>query len=403
MVNKMSKKRKLIVFAITLALMGIVIYGHNSIYSVEPFFSLYISNPEAPVEDLPGKQYDPLRFILAYAPVALDAKKRIYILGRKGGKAKILLLNQRGEIERIITPRLKDGRFLKGCSLFSISPSGNHIWTGEWEKSGVHRITVHDDKGNPKQDWLISGYATVELLLNSYSEYGAYVIASDVACFHFEIGKKEPQEFKIPESIRPLYPIFFHDGRYWGMSEFGWLIQQIGEPKSKKQIAKPETKEDLFGIATWSPKEGLRLVSEIEFPRRMNIQWVDEKGNFYDYVGGYRSIRLPSFLKRFPFLVRMLKAFGISEDVSKPIPPKILIFSPKGKILDVVPLFSIIRPRTGGKLKYGQLVKVDETGIYLEVVRVSEGREWWVEEYHIVRIVRKPRWKVWWERLIKRD
>ena len=332
----------------------------------------------------------------------MDAQKHIYILGRKEGKTKILVLNQQGRIERIITPRLKGGHFLKECALFSVSPSGNHIWTVKWEGGSVHRITVHDREGEYKADWLISGSATVQMLINTYSEHGAYVVSSDVAVFRFEIGVKEPQEFQSP--LLFFLPIFFRDGRYWGTEELNLLIQQISKLGSKKQISKPEIKGGLFGVATWSPKEGVQLVSATGFPRRMNIQWIDEQGNFYDYVWGHRSIHLPSFLKQFPFLVRVLKAFGISEDVSKPIPPKILIFSPDGKLLDVVPLYTIntiIRPKRGEKLRYGQLVKVDETGIYLEVVRVNETKEWFVREYRIVKIVKKPRWKVWWERLIK--
>ena len=397
MVNKMSKKRKFIAFTVISTLTGIIIYGHSSIHLVEPFFSVLLSHPEAPIERLHGKQYDPLRATRVYAPVALDAKKRIYIAGSKGGKTQVLVLNRQGEIERIFTPRLKGGRFSRWCALFSVSPSGNRIWTVEWEKVGIHRITVHDRYGKPEAEWLISGYATVELLINAYSEYGAYLFASDVACFRFEIGKKEPQEFKIPENFRPLYPIFFRDGRYWGMSELDWLIQRIGASEFKKQMAKSETQKDSYGIVTWSPQEGLQLVSAIGFPRRMNIQWIDEKGNFYDYLWGHHFIHLPSFLTKIPVLVRILKAFGIYEGAVKPIPPKILIFSPKGKLLDVVPLFAVIRPKEGEKLEYGQLVKVDETGIYLEVERVSEPRE-----YRIVKIVKKPRWRVWWEKLTKR-
>ena len=57
-------------------------------------------------------------------------------------------------------------------------------------------------------------------------------------------------------------------------------------------------------------------------------------------------------------------------------------------------LSSVLRPRRGENLEYGQLVKVDEKGIFLEVEKVNEPRE-----YRIVRIVKKRRWQVWWETL----
>jgi hypothetical protein len=68
----------------------------------------------------------------------------------------------------------------------------------------------------------------------------------------------------------------------------------------------------------------------------------------------------------------------------------IRVFSPRGELKEVIYLWQIIRPQRGEKLKYGQLVKVDEKGIYWEVGKVNEPRE-----YRIVRLVKKRRWQVW--------
>jgi len=43
------------------------------------------------------------------------------------------------------------------------------------------------------------------------------------------------------------------------------------------------------------------------------------------------------------------------------------------------------------------LVKVDDKGIYWEVGKVNEPRE-----YRIVRIVKKRRWQIWWDALRSR-
>ncbi|MCS7192123.1 MAG: hypothetical protein NZ937_03960 [Armatimonadetes bacterium] len=330
------------IFVVILTFVGFVVYACSLVPASELFFCIPLTAPEAPVSALRGGHY-PLRNIHVRTPVTVDAKGRIYIVGSKDGKVQVVVVNKLGRIERVITPHWRDSRFLQWSFHISVSPSGNRIWTIEWDKDIsakkiVHRVSVHDREGKPEGEWLISGYGTSELLLNACSEHGAYVIASDVVCFYFEIEQKKPQEFEIPESFRPIYPIFFHDGKYWGMNKFDQLTQQIGEPESKKRIAKPEGRRNLFGIVTWSPQEGVQLISAVGFPARMNIQWIDEQGNFYDYRWGHYSVHLPSFLTRIPILIKMLKAFGIYEKVLKPISPQILIFSPKGKLLDVVPL-----------------------------------------------------------------
>ncbi|MDW8026733.1 MAG: hypothetical protein RMK18_12870, partial [Armatimonadota bacterium] len=74
------------------------------------------------------------------------------------------------------------------------------------------------------------------------------------------------------------------------------------------------------------------------------------------------------------------------------------VTSNKGEILDLIPLSPLLKSGRKEVLLYGlQIVKIDEIGIYMEVI-VAEEKTNIPKEYRIVRIVKKPRWKVWWER-----
>ncbi|MCS3921099.1 hypothetical protein Q2T83_01685 [Fervidibacter sacchari] len=57
-------------------------------------------------------------------------------------------------------------------------------------------------------------------------------------------------------------------------------------------------------------------------------------------------------------------ALGLSDRLIKKPQKTVLIFSPKGEILEAIPLSHVIRPKRGEKLEYGELVKVDDKGIY---------------------------------------
>ncbi len=173
-------KRRLIIFTAVAVLVGTFVYICIPVYVTKTFFSLSLSDPEAPINEIFSTYY-PVRDILARTPVALDAKGRIYLVGGKNKKVRILALNRHGEIESIIMPRFMDGRFLEWyCHLFSVSPSGNHIWTAVWDwtiKDYTVRITVHDRDGKGKADWLVeSGNPVIFWLLNAYSEDTAYVL-----------------------------------------------------------------------------------------------------------------------------------------------------------------------------------------------------------------------------------
>ncbi len=392
-------RKKVFVFFALLALIGFITYAYLPIHTSEFFVCISLTHPKAPINML-CSGYHPLRAVYVHTPVAVDAMGRIYIVGIKKSKVQVVVVNRHGKIERVITPRWQDGHFLPFCFHISVSPSGKHIWTIGWDrgvsvKKVVHRVTVHNRNGESEGEWLIGSYGTTELLLNAYSEYGAYVIASDVACFRFEIGQEKLQEFKISENFRVILPTFFHNGKYWsGWLDLDWLTQRFGTQQSEQQITKPEVRKGLFGIVIWSPEEGIQIVSSVGFPMPLNIQWIDEQGNLYSYCRGHYSIHLPSIVEKIPILEKLFKNFGIFENRLYPVIPKILVFSPKGKPLDVISLPAVIRPKNGEKLEYGQLVKVDETGIYLEVAKVNEPRE-----YRIVKIVKKPRWKVWWEKI----
>lgn len=406
MVNKMPWKKVLAIFTIILTLISIVIYNCISIYSIDLFFSSSPSYPKAFFDKPPGICiYDPQRQVFRCAPVALDDKEHIYIAGRKDGKVRIVLLNHYGKVERIIIPRLKNGHFLKWCHSFSVSPSGNHIWTIELEKNGVHRVTVHDRNGRAKMDWVINGYASVELLVDAYSEQNAYILAAG-HIYHFDIRQRNYQKLKIPENFRFFSLTFLRDGKYWSIEKLDWLIQRI-EEKHEEQITKHEYKEEWFGIATWSPQEGIRLVAKLKLPgkfgKHMNIHWIDKEGNFYAHhahwmekPSDFYAIYGPPLSLLLQILEKIAHLLNISISW-KPRAIQILWrFSPEGEIMDKIILPFVIRPTRGEKLEYGQLIKADETGIYLEVERLSEPRE-----YRIVKIVKKKRWQVWWEKLMK--
>ncbi|MEZ8218365.1 hypothetical protein B0813_001902 [Candidatus Fervidibacteria bacterium JGI MDM2 SSWTFF-3-K9] len=399
----MVRRKKLIAYAIVLALAIIVIYGCSFTYSVEPFFSIPLSHPEAPIDELCGVIWHPIRCIHSLTPVALDAKGRIYILGLKKGRSKVLVLNREGKIERTITPYLKNNHPLGRRSPFlSVSPSGNFIWTVKEEGIDVYRVTVHDRNGEAKMEWLVRD-CDVEhhIAFNAYSEDGAYLVSNVIEIICFRLGRKEPQRIKLSENFHPPYPIFFHKGKYWGITEMKWLIPKMEHLKFKGQIEMSEIGEDSHGIVTWSPKEGMRLLSVIRLPIAGAIlQWIDERGNFYDTRYGHTSLydSLPSWAKEGIWgerIVKILKALRLYDRFRKlKQGVTVRIFSPRGELKEVIRLWHVIRPKRGEKLEYGALVKVDDKGIYWEVGKVNEPRE-----YRIVRIVKKRRWQVWWDAL----
>lgn len=397
MVNEMLKRRKFIFLVTISTLICVIIYINNSIYSVESFFSI-ILHPKAPIDRIHGKIYDPVRWTFPYAMIALYTKGRIYLMGSKKWITRILVINQQGKIERIITPYLKNGRFLEAGHLFTVSPSGNHIWTVEKENDAI-RVTLHDISGKPEKDWLIrENYNIDHSLINSYSEYKAYFYGSAEDCLYFEKNQK-PKKFKIPE----FGPVFFHKGRYWGTIYI--KLTEIAE--IKKQLKKMQTRRELFCIITWSPEEGVRLFPKL-LPVKMNIQWIDEKGNFYDYW----RLRNPFWtLLDKPRIRRILQTLGFSDHLFNLLDfldfrlrkEAIRIFSPEGELLEVIVLPALPRPSSKEKFKYGQLIKVNAKGIYMEVVQVNKEKEYEVKEYHIVRIVKKKRWQVWWEKLTRKS
>ena len=402
------RRKKLIAYAIVLALAIIGIYGFSFTHSVEPFFSIPLSHPKAPIDELCGVIIHTIRNIFSLTPIALDAKGRIYILGLKKGRSKVLVLNRKGKIERIITPNLKNNRPLGLRPLFlSVSPSGNFIWIVKEEGIDVYRVTIHDRNGEAKMEWLVRD-CDVEhhIAFNAYSEDGAYLVSNVIEIICFRLGRKEPQRIKLSETFHPPYPIFFHDGKYWGIIRLKWLIPKMEHLKFHGQIERSKIKEDLFGVVTWLLQEGMRLLSLIRLSglsaseSTVTLQWIDEQGNFYRTRGGYTSLydSLPSWAREGIWgerIVKILKVLRLYDRFYKPEQNvTVWIFSPSGELREVIRLRHVIRPRKGEKLEYGQLVKVDDKGIYWEVKKVNEPRE-----YRIVRIVKKKRWQVWWETL----
>lgn len=363
---------------------GITYHSLSLTYISDVFFTLPLSQTDAPINKLCGGHYQ-TRQMIAITHVSADAKGRIYVAGFKDKKPRLVVISPNGGIEEAFYICLKSGGYLNFCGPIAVSPSGNNIWVvcihidpirNWWEE----RIVVYGKQKEIVAEWQHIG-EDIDFLWTS-GEDAAYGVTVDRIVYSFKIGRAEPYQFSIP-----FYFPFFKDGKFWFIEPLEHITKVLG---------KHENGKGWVGIVTYTQNEETKLVRKIKFPFAGSIHWIDGQGNLYIYRWGHYSIRLPNFLTAIPFLIRILKAFGISEGVLKPIPPKILIFSPKGKLLDVIPLFVVVRPRKGEKLRYGQLVKVDETGIYLEVERVSEPRE-----YRIVRIVKKPRWKVWWERLMK--
>ena len=381
----LPKKRVFILIVIFLGLTSLtVMFANNPIYIVDPFFSLPLSVPEAPINKLLYMHYALSSHVIR-TPVALDAKGRFYIVGRKNGKIRVIVLNPAGRIERIITPRLKDGRFLRLCFHISVSPSGECIWTIEDEV--IPRVTVHGRNGRAKVSWLVNEHAINYYRIYAYAEDSAYIVQGDggLFCLRFMIGQYKPQKFEMPIS---LFPIFFHNGKFWQIKDIDNLAQQFSKSGIKGQ--------KLYSwVISWTPEEGARLVRRIlvQSPTIKHIKWIDEQGNFYAYA--YLPTYHPlSFLMEIDLIKRFLQAVGISDILRGRQVKSIQVFSSEGRLLDTIILPSIIRPKRGEELKYGQLIKADEKGIYLEVEKVNEPRE-----YRIVRIVKKRRWQVWWDAL----
>ena len=125
------------------------------------------------------------------------------------------------------------------------------------------------------------------------------------------------------------------------------------------------------------------------------MQWIDEDGNLYCYDYEYRWDWLSNSIVNF---LSKIKPLGnlITSLESSPKPAKVLlVLSQKGKVLYRIVLQSLIRPVNGENLDYGQLIKVGEKGIYMEVWRKWQNER----EYRIIRITKMRRWQVWWETL----
>lgn len=377
------KLRMFLVLLLVFTAVGITYRSLNPTYIGEVFFILSLSQTNAPISELRGGYYT-TRLMRAITYVSADVKGHIYIAGFKDKKPRLVIIDPNGNIERTFYIHFKDGKHPNFVGPIAVSPYGDHIWIfcgfinpikDWWEK----RIIVYRKQGEIVAEWKYMG-GDVDFLWVSGNDT-AYGITDDRIVYSLKIGQSKPCEFSIPFCCP-----FLKDGKFWFIEPLEYIAKVLG---------KHEYIKGWMGVVTWSQNEGVKF-EEIKLPLGGSIHWIDEKGNFYIYHWGHYSVRFPSFLTKIPFLVRILKAFGMSEDVLKPISPKILIFSPMGKLLGVVHLTSVIQPKRGEKLEYGQLIKADKRGIYLEVLSVSEGKP---KEYRIIRIVKKSRWKVWWERL----
>lgn len=376
------KWRMFLALLLAFTVVGITYCSLSPTYTGEVFFTLSLSQTDTPINELRGGHYK-TRLMKAITYVSADLKGCIYIAGFKDKKPRLVIIGPKGNVEGALYIRFKDGEHPNFVGPIAASPYGNHIWIvcdlinpikDWWEK----RIIVYTKRGEIVAEWKHIG-EDIDFLWVSENDM-AYGITDDRIVYSLKIGQSKPSEFLIPFCCP-----FLKDGKFWFIEPLESITKVLG---------KREYIKGWMGVVTWSQNEGVKFEG-IKLPVGGSIHWIDEEGNFYIYRWGHYSVCLPNFLAKIPFLVRILKTFGVSEDVLKPISPKIFIFSSNGKQLDVAHLPSIIQPRKGEQLEYGQLVKADKTGIYLEVLSVSEGKP---KEYRIVRILKKPRWKVWWER-----
>jgi len=400
------KKKTIIVLCIGI-LTGFMVYVCSPTYSWQSFFLLRLSDHNALVNWLPEIHYA-LRSVVALGALSLDREGKIYIVGYKGSsdwspnrETRILVINRHGEVEKIMVPRWKDGTILPQCFHLSVSPSGRRIWT--WDKTaGISQVTVHGYEGTALATWPIKYYSTTYLLLTALSDNEAYGLTvgenGQLINLHFVVGKAHAQKCELRGEILPT---FFHNGRYWAIKTFDALSKLISDPVFHHPLQMQGHERKWLGVVTWSPKEGFRLVRKFKDPSGYNIttlciQWIDRKENIYGFHYDWSPPWVVNLLSKVEVLKKLFKALNIPLERYRPL-KVLLVLSREGKLAGKIVVPLVIRPKRGEKLEYGQLVKVDETGIYLEVERVSEPRE-----YRIVKIVKKPRWKVWWEKLTKR-
>lgn len=387
--------RKKVLIAIVIALAVLIRHAYQLVYQTEVFFALPLTDSKGLIDELITIPYA-LTDYAAGTPLAVDAKGNIYLAGRKDSEVRILVLCPNGKIKQVITPRLKNGQLLKYC-LLSVSPSGNHIWTVSPTSMWFDKVAVHDQDGKAQEEWKIRGCSSTHLLINAYSENGAYLVTS-TEILHFVINQKYPQKFE-----KPFFPLFFHKGKYWQVGRLDHLLEEPcwSKYRLRERISQPDK---IWSIVTWTPEEGARLISIAPIKDKVpiaNIAAIDQKGNFYCYDSLYLKTpidRFLNFLLKIKLLKKMFRIIGISISPSGRSITVVKVTSNKGEILDLIPLSPLLKSGRKEVLLYGlQIVKIDEIGIYMEVI-VAEEKTNIPKEYRIVRIVKKPRWKVWWER-----
>ncbi len=352
----MARRRKLLLLMAPIAIVGAICYSFIPTYYGENFFTILLSHPNAPINKLLGTHLQK-RFIVPITYVSADEKGNIYILGAKDGQPRLIVINQEGAVEKIIAIRLKDKRIPKFLDYVAVSPSGNRIWVLCGYLPLDKRIIVYGKQGEIIAEWQHSGDYDICFLFAS-GEDSVYAVAEhENVVFLYTIGQQQFRRFVIP-----CYSPFFKDGRFWFAGPLKVIMRDL-------RLKEREYEKDWIGIATWTPEEGGRLFKQFRsiFGLFETIDWVDEKGNFY---------------------------FRRSASMERGRPRYFLIVSPEGQLLETISVRAAVRPDREEKLEYGQLVKVDKTGIYLEVLKYNEPKE-----YRIVRIVKKPRWKVWWEKI----
>ena len=397
MVNEKMKRKIIMISTCSIAAL-ILVFSNSSTICLEVFFKFSLSDPNGPADRIYFNHYA-AKGTIAFTPVAVDHRGYIYILAEKNKIQKLLVIDFRGQVKRIVT--------IKGQNNFDtmwlgVSPSGKWIWrlehwdTVRYPKIRTHWITVHDYQGRRIQSWQIKGHDSTHWIFGVPDDNRAYalMLASEPPyCFVFTIGKKQPQRFEAP--IRSHTS--FHRGRFWFFTGCKELSENIGGPLLKEDPKQSTSHENWLCVGTWSPEEMYRVITKFKktVDRIGIMQWIDEDGNLYCYDYEYRWDWLSNSIVNF---LSKIKPLGnlITSLESSPKPAKVLlVLSQKGKVLYRIVLQSLIRPVNGENLDYGQLIKVDEKGIYMEVWRKWQNER----EYRIILITKKRRWQVWWETL----
>ncbi|MFA0743062.1 MAG: hypothetical protein DFNUSKGM_003195, partial [Candidatus Fervidibacter sacchari] len=116
----MTRKR-LIFLCMVATGIGAVWYGFVPAHYAETFSALPLSYPNALFDNL-YRLHIQSRFMFIRTLTATDKKGRIYVLGIKDKKARLVIIDPNGKIEKESFVYLKDRRIPRYCDAIAVSP-----------------------------------------------------------------------------------------------------------------------------------------------------------------------------------------------------------------------------------------------------------------------------------------